>query len=537
MEEDFFKLSKKKSTHKNKYDIYDINIWEQNIGSTPINLPLTINNKNKALIAEHAALYSDNRAIYSNETVKKRNKIDKNKKVKLFKYIKDKTENLLVKVHDKINFMKQENKKLQKINSLSLQKTSKCYFQTNRPKTSKYELESYEVPSIKMKKKFFAKTHSKNFMNHNLNLVTFNNFEDKNSIENNLLTSRYLELNNINTNENTKEETNSNRNSNKKQRKILSAFIKTKRSNLSTYNNKSGFAKSTTNKKSYLPIDIYENKGEEKFRNLIDLDVEKLYSNSKRNKLNLSRINEVYRVQMNKSLRKYNPERHLKELNKIQLNDIKVRKDMEKVKGKINKKLDDRCQGQYYKKEYLRFKEDNEKNKKWRALEKKPFPKLIPFNIPFRDNEKHKNVKVFPNGYKIRAYYEYCAGCERIQNSQNDDLMKLGADLLFGHMNKKDHDLLYDSLDILFNSLETKPIMKYIDDLKNEKVNKDKNVLNERLKKYFPAFIETEKMIQLMEKRKIIKSKKLDENINILDKIHETKNIIKLAENEKFQEK
>ena len=76
MEEDFFKLSKKKSTHKNKYDIYDINIWEQNIGSTPINLPLTINNKNKALIAEHAALYSDNRAIYSNETVKKRNKIE-----------------------------------------------------------------------------------------------------------------------------------------------------------------------------------------------------------------------------------------------------------------------------------------------------------------------------------------------------------------------------------------------------------------------------------------------------------------------------
>ena len=51
-------------------------------------------------------------------------------------------------------------------------------------------------------------------------------------------------------------------------------------------------------KKSFFPIDLFENKGEEKFRNLIDVDVEKLYSTNKRNKLNLARINEIYRVQM-----------------------------------------------------------------------------------------------------------------------------------------------------------------------------------------------------------------------------------------------
>jgi hypothetical protein len=53
MEDDFMKFHKKKSLKKNKYDIYDLNIWEQNIGSMPVNLPFAINNKNKAISAEH----------------------------------------------------------------------------------------------------------------------------------------------------------------------------------------------------------------------------------------------------------------------------------------------------------------------------------------------------------------------------------------------------------------------------------------------------------------------------------------------------
>ena len=203
----------------------------------------------------------------------------------------------------------------------------------------------------------------------------------------------------------------------------------------------------------------------------------------------------------------------------------------------MNKKIDDRCQGLYYKKEYLIFKKENENDRKWRALEKKPFPILIPYNIHFIDDEKHKNVKVFPHGYKIRAYYDYCASCERIQKSKNKDLLEFGADLLFGHMQDKDHELLYDSLDELFNALEINPIMKYIDEMKDEKVDKDKDVLNERFKKYFPVFVETEKILQQMEKRKITKTKKYDENINILDKIHEIKRLIKIHENDQGKQK
>ena len=229
---------------------------------------------------------------------------------------------------------------------------------------------------------------------------------------------------------------------------------------------------------------------------------------------------------MNKSLKKYNAERHLKELNKIQLNDIKVRRDMEKVKGKMNKKIDDRAQGLYYKKEYLKLKEENEKNKSAKSLEKKPYPIQIPFNILFRDEENKKDIKVFPHGYKIRAYYDYCASCERIQKSKNIDLLEFGANLLFGHLNTKDNELLLESLDELFNALEINPIIKYIDDIKNEEVNRDEKVKKERLKKYFPVFSETEKILQQIEERKIMKTKKLDENLNILDKINQTKQLL-----------
>ena len=528
-EQNLLSSLKNKNTRKNKLAFEGNKIWSQNIGNNPTNLPSAINIRKKKTSALTGILYSDNKAIFLNDPVKKRRQIDKNKTIKLYEYIEDKTEKLLTKVYDKINFMKNEDKELKKLNSLGFQKTSKCFFLTNRPKTSKININSFTESNTKTQDSFLLKPFSKKNTN-NLKSLSFNKSEEKNTFDNKLLNSRNLEINNIYTNENTKEETFLIRNSSSKKRKLSSALNKAKKSNLSTYNNQSKYAKSTTNKKIFFPIDLYENKGEEKFRNLINVDIEKLYSTNKQKKLNLGRINEFYRIQMNKVLKKYNPENHLKELNKIQLNNIKVRKEMENVKGKINKKLRDRSQGQYFKKEYLKFKEENEKDKKRRAQEKKQIPKLIPFNIVF---EGYKNLEDIPFGYKKRAYYDYCMSCERIQKTKNYDLMDFGADLLFGHINSKDHELLYDSLDVLFNALEIGPIDKYIEDMKNQEVNRNKDVLNERIKKYFPVFTETEKILQQTEKRKITKTKKLDENIDILEKINETKKLIKLAEKDK----
>ena len=74
--------------------------------------------------------------------------------------------------------------------------------------------------------------------------------------------------------------------------------------------------------------------------------------------------------------------------------------------------------------------------------------------------------------------------------------------------------------------------MKYIDKQQNEKINNDKSAFEEKIKEYFPVFTETEKILQQMEDRKIIKTKKFDENIDILEKIHQTKRLLKNFEKE-----
>jgi hypothetical protein len=359
------------------------------------------------------------------------------------------------------------------------------------------------------------KKYKKNFsLNNSRNIITNSKFE------NTFSSNSKNELNILFTNENTKENTNPNL-----KKRNISNVLKKCKNNFFSIKKRNTPLKYNFNINS--PINFFEDKSEEKFRNLINIDVPKLYATNKRKRLNLSRLNDIYRVQMNKTFGKYDIEKHLKELNKIQRDDMSVRKDMENIKKKINQKIDDRCQGLYYKKEYLKLKEANEKLNKARSKEKKPFPVQIPFNILFRDKNKQK-VKVFPNGYKIRAFYDYCVNCEKVQKAKNEKLLKFGADLLFSHLHLRDFELLNNELDEIFNVLEVDPIVKYIENFKNEKPNKDKDELNERINNYFPVLIETEKKIQKFEQNQIIKRKKVHEVDNVLDKIDETKKLLSI---------
>ena len=285
-EEEYIKLLKKTLSKKIDSIIAKAakkRIYKHNIGSNPVNIPLNIDYKEKNVNYLLSALFTDNRAISLNDPVKKKRKINKNKKIKLYNYLDEKTENLLSKVYEKINHIKSEEKELQKINSLSLQKTSKFFFQTNRPKTTKIELNPYgninNNNNISTKNSFFRKSFGKKYSN---NLITrnSNNSIDKNSLDTKRLrlTSRNFENKLLNTYENTKEESFSDLNSITKKRTFMSAFNKTKRSNLSLNNTQSNFAKSTINKRPFKSYNIYENKGEEKLRNLKDRDIEKLFS-------------------------------------------------------------------------------------------------------------------------------------------------------------------------------------------------------------------------------------------------------------------
>ncbi len=533
METEFWDLVNSKKNKKKKSDIPDDRIWSHRCSIHPVDMLKVMNTQNGTFNYAYSLLFSDNRDIKMNNPIYKRRQVNKKKKSNFLKYISSDSEKILNKAYDKINFMKSETKELQKLNSLSLQKTSKSYFKTNRPKTSHSIFNNsvrnrVENESTNFQTQTINLSNSKRFNKDLFKSTNSNNTLRKNRIDFSAISNDKNDINNLYTNENTKENTNPNLNSFSKKRTLATSFIKNKKMNnyLSFNKSKLPIKSSRVNFSLNTPVNLFEDKGEEKYRNLINIDIPKLYSTNKKKHLNLSRLNDVYRVQMNKTLRKYNAENHLKELNKIQRDDIVVRQNMENIKSKINQKINDRCQGQYYKKEYLKFKEENEKEKKAKSLEKKPFPVQIPFNILFRDTNENKKVKVFPHGYKIRAYYDYCASCDRIQKSQNNDLLELGADILFGHLHTKDYELVYNSLDELFNALEIEPIIKYIDKFKNEKVNKDKNILNDRIKNYFSVLTETEKKIQKMEQHQIVKRKKIGEEENILEKINEIKKIL-----------
>ena len=516
MESDIMDLWKRNK--KKKSDIPDNRVWSHKCSIHPVDIQKVMDTQDGTFNFAYSLLFSDNRAIKMNSPIYKRRKINDKKQSNFLKYISGDTERILNKAYSKINFMKNETKELQKLNTLSLQKTSKSYFRTNRPQTSIHN------NSVRNRVESASTNyHTQTISLSNSKKIRKNSFQ--NNIKNSVLTNDKNDINNLYSNENTKENTNPNLNSFTKRRNLYSSLNKNKRNNFLSFNKSKFPLKSRTNFSLHSPVNLFIDKGEEKYRNLINIDIPKLYSTNKKKHLNLARLNDIYRVQMNKSLRQYNAENHLKELNKIQRDNISVRQSMEDVKCKMNQKINDRCQGQYYKKEYLKFKEENEKEKKAKSKEKKPFPVQIPFNIFFRSTDNKKKVKVFPHGYKIRAYYDYCASCDRIQKTKNNDLLEFGADLIFGHLHNKDYDLIYNSLDELFNALEIEPIVKYIDKFKNEKPNKDKNVLNDRIKSYFPVLTETEKKIQKMEQHQIVKRKKLSED-KILDKINETKKLL-----------
>ena len=53
-----------------------------------------------------------------------------------------------------------------------------------------------------------------------------------------------------------------------------------------------------------------------------------------------------------------------------------------------------------------------------------------------------------------------------------------------------------------------------------------KDVLNDRMKNYFPVLTETEKKIIKMEKNQLVKRKIVTEQGNVLEKIQQTKKLL-----------
>ena len=52
------------------------------------------------------------------------------------------------------------------------------------------------------------------------------------------------------------------------------------------------------------------------------VNLNKMYKENNKRAVNLGRLNEIYRVQLNKALNMYSPKKHLKDMKQLKLNDV-----------------------------------------------------------------------------------------------------------------------------------------------------------------------------------------------------------------------
>ena len=456
-----------------------------------------------------------------------KNDSKKNKKKSLYsQHISKNCERLLTIVYSKIDFMKDETKELNKLNTISFQKASKNYFRSNRPKSSSIPHNNNNKKNNKR-----VQTASTNYFSQ-----TSVNFNSKNKNLKNSMNNTIKDLNTSISNYNKSRIITGCTTDNNECLKILNKY---NNKSFNSFRNKSLLNKNNKiQKKNNFNIkDIFADNEEEKFRKLQDIDIQKLYKTNKKKNVNLARLNDNYRLQINKSFGKYKAENHLKELNKIQLNDMSVREDMENVKSKLNERISDRCTGVFYKKEYEKLRKFNKTQENITIFSDNNFnfPDKIPFHILI--NSKSEKTKIFPNGFKIRALYEF-----QKNKNKKKSTKKVKSENKHSGTNSFSKELLLveNTLRKLKNTLDVEPIIKYIDNVKNENTIKNGNLFSERRKTYFPCFNETNKYLNKMivrkksSKQNSITNTKPEEKVEVWKKIQEiTKQIEDINTNDK----
>ena len=214
-----FLTSNQERNKKKKGDIPNERIWSHKCSIHPVNMSRIIETQDNICNYAHSILFSDNKEIKMNKPIYKRRKINKKKQSMFLKYISGNSEKTLNKAYSKINFMKKETKELQKLNCLSLKKTSKLYFRSNRPKSKIVNNTSntYNNRIQSAKNNFLKQAIDLNNINNLRKKLSYNNSTNintntNNKFENTLSSSNKNDINILytNENENTKEYTKEN---------------------------------------------------------------------------------------------------------------------------------------------------------------------------------------------------------------------------------------------------------------------------------------------------------------------------------------
>ena len=386
-------------------------------------------------------------------------KLDSQKNNKEFSdKISKKCLSLLSNAYDKMNLINSKAVQLNQFNSISLQKISQKYYRMN---TSK----SY--------------SSFKNIMGNN-NLVTINSTQS----------TYYNSSNNFNKN---------NFWNIKVPRKALDNFIKSKKikSEENMREIESYQKKNNINKKRILSS-VIKKKRENKFKSLTEIDINELYNKENIKKVNLERFNDIFRAEMNNTFYKFNPKEHLKKINEMQRDNISLRQDIESIKHTLNNKIEPFSNKNHLINNY-NSKINKPKSKNiLSARNLLEFPKKIPFNIKIKNPKK-----LFPNGYIVRALYEYQA--HSLENEKKkENIFNLKQKYFKKNQKFKIKKVLIDkTLQKLLVSLDSNKIDNYIDEVKNEKVNKNEEISQERKNKYFPELSDVKDYLVQCENNKI----------------------------------
>ena len=452
----------KKSSSKKTF-IKDTRIWTQKTKVYISNILFDINRKvkyiekEKLLLNEIEDINSDDiNSINtnSNNKIKTKNKLDKKNKnleekpIKIYKGITSENyNNILKKAYNKLNQIKEESKEVQKFNGLGLQHMSSIYFRTSRPNSA-------TIPKQKIYKK-----------NRPTSASTY--YE-----------SKMLGMNN-------------NKSSN------LANKSKYKTINSSHRSFRTGFKF----KQSKLKFK-QKNNNEKKLMDLRYINLDKMYKESNKREVNLGRLNDVYRLELNKALNMYSPLRHLKDMKQIQIEDQDVRQEMFDINRQIDEKIDERCKGLYFKREYEKYILKNKKN----IIKSKASKSM--------NNSYNKNKSQIQAGsFRLRANYSsrnlFDPKVNSIfqENLNNEQKKKISQ----REKIEKKLENLREILDYLGDTLNIDPIHQYIND--ESKMNRKKLIKKDMIeiqKEYFPKLDEVNQNI-----KEVIGEEEQKENLQI----------------------
>ena len=330
-------------------------------------------------------------------------------------------------------------------------------------------------------------------MNNEEDNITNNNFKtiDTNNTQSSINSPNINNLRTISAQKHTSHPSFRNNNKNKTKKKNIGKNFDQYESNKEKYEEKY-----TSENEKILSL-LTKNKTTDKLKNYISIDINELYKHNNKNLINLDRFNNSFRVQMNNTCYKFIPFNHLKKLNELQRDNIIVRKSMEKLKDKIDTKIQDFKDKKLLLKKYQKVKTKlrNDKNRRILSARKlTTYPDKIPNNIIFPPGH------FFLFGFKTRALYEH--HIHSLENEKHRQRLIKIEKKNEPQKNIKINDSLMDkALKKLNNSLSVKNIKQYIDDMKKEKICNKKEIEN----KYFPNLKEAKNCIKKFDINKMNK--------------------------------